>query len=41
MIIADFHERVTQNYLLNIDPTPNQSLPKEDERVHKILAKLR
>jgi hypothetical protein len=24
MIIADFHERVTQNYLLNIDPTLNQ-----------------
>ena len=41
MIIADFHEKVTQNYLLNIDPTLNQSLPKENEKLYKIPAKLR
>jgi hypothetical protein len=40
MIIADFHERLTQNFLLNIDPTRNQNLPK-DEKVYKIPAKLR
>jgi hypothetical protein len=41
MIIADFHERVTQNYLLNIVPTLNQSLPKEEENEYRIPAKLR
>lgn len=40
MIIAEFHERVTQYCMLIIDPIVNQSLPKEDEKAYKRPAKL-